>query len=242
MFCKNCGQELSPNAKFCPGCGATFEEEKTEIPSRASEKDEERQSPVEYVENQPSNENIDDTNKSEDITTNTNSLNEDTPSSPEETPNIEEVTNPAENKGIIYNYKNFKSLSTKKKVLYVAIPIIILFVLINSFGGISDKKYISAAQQVVTDPTSGNYLESNLYFTGGKVVDKDKYGRALVLLKYNSIITDKSEVILVIYDLDNSNNTFRYYKYRNVALFGRSITQDQLNSMKYDVDWGTPID
>ncbi len=167
-----------------------------------------------------------------------------------ETSKPEEITNPVEKKGIIYNYKNFKSLPTKKKVLYIAIPLIILLVLINAFGGggVSDKMYIAAAQDVVTDPASvGMYIDGNLGFTGGDVVDKDKYGRALVVLNYDDQLLGDSQVAVVIFDFDKSDNTYRYYNTlanhgrRFISGFGTGLTKDDIIECKEMVDWGNPI-
>lgn len=51
MFCKNCGQELSSNTKFCPGCGTAIEEDKLEIQSAIPEKGADNSSSLESAEN-----------------------------------------------------------------------------------------------------------------------------------------------------------------------------------------------
>ena len=51
MFCKNCGQELSSNTKFCPGCGTAIEEDKLEIQSAVPEKGVDNSSSLESAEN-----------------------------------------------------------------------------------------------------------------------------------------------------------------------------------------------
>lgn len=50
MYCKNCGQELSADAKFCTGCGKTVGKIESEVKPAVSERAEENRTSFETIE------------------------------------------------------------------------------------------------------------------------------------------------------------------------------------------------
>ncbi len=135
--------------------------------------------------------------------------------------------------------RNFRKIPY---IVIVAVVVALLFLVIKVFGGPSDDDYINAACQVASNPASGNWVGGNYTFNNGKVVDKDKYGRAIVLLEYDSYYTGASQMILCIYNYDTSQNTFNYYKSREFSLGGYDISEGEINSLKDRVNWDEPID
>lgn len=82
-------------------------------------------------------------------------------------------------KGFFAGYKDFKSLSLKQKILHIAIPLIVVIVFFSLFSG-TNGKYINAAKAA--------YLELNAFGSSANwseetVVEKDDYGRAIVVMR-----------------------------------------------------------
>lgn len=146
-------------------------------------------------------------------------------------------------KEVIENYKNIKTQPKWKKIVYIAVPIIILLVLIKVIGGGSggDKYYIQAAEQVVSEQLRS---PSTASFSNVKVVDKDKYGRALVSMTvdaqngFGAYIRDN--YVVVIYDVNKREETFRYVYPQS---YKESFLEDAvISSMKKQADWDEPLD
>ena len=71
MFCKNCGQELSSIAKFCPVCGTAVIEDEPEIQFTALEKSKEVKDSIKNLEEQQSNDTSGTSIESEETTNHT---------------------------------------------------------------------------------------------------------------------------------------------------------------------------
>ena len=146
-------------------------------------------------------------------------------------------------KEVIENYKNIKTQPKWKKIVYIALPIIILLVFIKVIGGGSggDKYYIQAAEQVVSEQLRS---PSTASFSSVKVVDKDKYGRALISMTvdaqngFGAYIRDN--YVVVIYDVNKREGTFRYVSPQS---YKNSFLEDAvISSMKKQADWDEPLD
>lgn len=139
-------------------------------------------------------------------------------------------------KMITENYKNFKNLSTKQKIIHIAVPLIIIFVLFG-FGGESkeDLAVSLAIEQVDSQIYGGGEVE--IY--DAVCVDKDGKGRFIVTVtsERNRFETWWAVLVTLHPDGEHYNAIANYH--------GGGISQDEwIEEYKTDSDygWGTKIE
>lgn len=136
-------------------------------------------------------------------------------------------------KGFFAGYKDFKSLSLKQKILHIAIPLIVVIVFFSLFSG-NNGKYINAAKAA--------YLELNAFGSSANwseetVVEKDDYGRAIVVMRlkipeYNI----DSYVSAVVYKHDGN---WGYYYGGFKTLSGKN-DESTIRNIKNSSYWNNP--
>ncbi len=139
-------------------------------------------------------------------------------------------------KKIIENYKNFKNLSTKQKIIHIAVPLIIILVLFGS-GGESDKE--RAVRLAVNQVDSQIYGGGEVEIYDAVCVDKDGKGRFIVTVtsERNRFETWWAVLVTLYPDGEHYNAIANYH--------GGGISQDEwVEEYKTDSDygWGTKIE
>ncbi len=137
-------------------------------------------------------------------------------------------------KGFFAGYKDFKSLSLKQKILHIAIPVILFVFIFSMFGGSSDSKYINAAKEAYLEL---NAFSSSAQWSEEKVVEKDNYGRAIVVMRV-TIPEYKvdSYVSAVVYKHDGS---WGYYYGGFKTLSGKN-DESTIRNIKNSSYWNDP--
>lgn len=167
MVCKNCGKEIEEGLKICPECNTDnsaveekqsqwqtdFIQEKGQKAKELAEKGIENIKDFKSMTKEEQKEVVDQTKeKAKDF------LNKE--------------------KG---NYKNFKNLSTKQKIIRIAVPVIILAVIIGIFSGKSYKNdEETAINYAILQVDSQIYGGADVEIFGAECVEKDGKGRYIV--------------------------------------------------------------
>ena len=204
MYCSKCGKMIDGDAKFCDGCGnpvatTVAEPYAAQIETESVHKETQGQL-TEHTDPLTNAEPQDCTVSGEDSA----SATEETSSeSPAETQCSSEENTGAQSTAVVLSpevlrlkrqveetgkkaFTLFKSLSPKKKSILLAVPIIILLVVVIvsfSDGGVSDDDYISCAKTAVSKQLKS---PGSAFYSNEKVVEKDDYGRVLVMLTVDS--------------------------------------------------------
>ena len=142
-------------------------------------------------------------------------------------------------------YKNFGALSTKSKIIHIAIPLIIIIALICIFsgGGVKDADYIDCAKSVAS-----NYLKapSTATYSDCEVVEKDDYGRALVFLTVESQNSFGAYVrtyfAVVIESYDKSTEEYTYSRFSVQHWTDSSHNEMGLELSKELGHWNEPLE
>ena len=142
-------------------------------------------------------------------------------------------------------YKSFGSLSLKDKILHIALPLVIIFVLIGIFssGGASDEDYISCAQTVINQQLKS---PSTATYSNAKVVEKDDYGRVLVTLcvdaqnSFGAYIRNYYAIVIEEYDPDTEK--FDYYPNGITRWTDEQLEDIYIDSAKAASHWNEPIE
>jgi hypothetical protein len=134
-----------------------------------------------------------------------------------------------------------KPLKKKRKWLYI----IIAFVLISIFtkGKVSDGDYISCAQTLIRQDLK---CLATAEFSDGKVVEKDKYGRALVTVTvdaqngFGAYIRNRYAVVIDSYD--KKTGEFTYNRNAIIDLDNSELTDIGMEFLKISSNWDKPIE
>ncbi len=139
-------------------------------------------------------------------------------------------------KKIIGNYKNFKNLNIKQKILHIAIPVLIILVLFGSGGGGKEDVAIQCAINQVDSQIFGG---ADVEIYDAVCVDKDGKGRFIVTVtsERNRFETWWAVLVTLYPDGEHYNAIANYH--------GGGISQDEwVEEYKTDSDygWGTKIE
>lgn len=129
---------------------------------------------------------------------------------------VDEVKDQAKNfaENEVKNYKNFKNLSLKQKLIRIAIPVIVLIIIISILipNGPSDEDYIADAKTAVSKMLKS---PATAMYSNEKIVEKDDYGRVLVTLtvdaqnSFGAYVRENYAVVIESHD--TSTDKFVYY-------------------------------
>lgn len=230
MYCKYCGKEIE-ESNFCPNCGHKLEEKLTEEEQLIEQEQPAEEKQVGEVD-QPAVEDEPIEEISE-LNIKNNSAVEDS------------KTNSYNSPSNIGGSKNIKKVLNKSKWLYIVIGVAI-YLAISFFtnNNITDDDYISCAQTAISKELTA---PSTASFSDGEVIDKDKYGRAIVTITvdaqngFGAYIRNRYAVVINSYD--KKTGEFLYNRQNIIDLenseFLDNITEEFLKTQS---NWDEPID
>lgn len=266
MYCTKCGKQISDDSKFCDGCGnpvaAKVAEPYAAQIETESVREETQGQLTEHTDPLTNAEPQDCTVSGKDSA----SATEETSSeSPAETQCSSEENTGAQSTAVVLSpevlrlkqhveetgkkaFTLFKSLSPKKKSILLAVPIIILLVVVIvsfSDGGVSDDDYISCAKTAVSKQLKS---PGSAFYSNEKVVEKDDYGRVLVVLTVDSQngfgAYLRSHYVVVIESYDSKTEEFTYS--RNGIQHWTDdmdfLEEILIQSAKDASDWNEPLE
>lgn len=140
-----------------------------------------------------------------------------------------------------------KSEKPKKKnkwallLLCIAIYFVITFF---SNSNVTDRDYISCAEVAISEQLTS---PATAKFSDGKVIDKDKYGRAIVMMTVDGQngfgATIRNKFVVVINSYDKKTGEFFYNKASMVSLEnGEQLTDFTVKLIKGMSNWNEPIE
>lgn len=142
------------------------------------------------------------------------------------------------------DYKNFKNLSLKQKLIRIAIPVIVLVIIISILvpNGPSDEDYISSARAAVSDTLKS---PATATYSNEKIVDEDDYGRVLVTLTVDSQNSFgayiRTNYAVVIGSYDTSTDEFVYYPNGIQTWTDNYLEELCIESAKTAANWNEPL-
>ena len=160
---------------------------------------------------------------------------------------VDEVKDQAKNfaENEVKNYKNFKNLSLKQKLIRIAVPVIILIIVISIFvpNGPSDEDYISGAKTAISkqliSPATATYSNE-------KIVEKDDYGRVLVTLSVDSQngfgAYVRNNYAVVIESYDTGTDEFVYYPNGITGWTSDFSKEFSIEAAKLAANWNEPLE
>lgn len=251
MFCKNCGKQNDDDAKFCTSCGCNLGEEVKEEATTAEETKENTETTVaEEPEKTVSESNTDlgkIKEKASDIgneikekisSVDVDELKEKASAMGSEIKekvsniDVDDVKNKtksfAENE--VKNYKNFKNLSLKQKIIRIAIPLFIFVIAFAIFSGDNKEEIaVQCAVAQVDKQTFGKYVE--IY--DPVCVDSDGKGRYIVTVTSENNGFETWWAVLVTLSSDGE-------KYNAIANYhgGGTSQEEWIEEYKTNPDYG----
>lgn len=151
---------------------------------------------------------------------------------------IEETNLSNNDQGIESNKKS------KKSLWKYAVAGIIIYLVISLFTNnkVTDSDYISCSKTVISGQLKA---PSTAKFSNGEVIDKDKYGRAFVLLTVDAQngfgVFVRNNYAVIINSYDKRTGEFTYYKTCVVDLENDKLLDSTRDIMKISSKWGEPI-
>lgn len=254
MFCKNCGKPNDEDAKYCTFCGRNLRKEEKEeaITPEAEIEDTKETATVSMKTEQESEtlpkevisaatENIEFEKLKEKAIDIGNDIKEKISNI-----DVDEVKDKAKNFAVneVENYKNFKNLSLKQKLIRIAAPAIILIIIILIFvpKGPSDEDYILCAHSAVSDLLKS---PSTATYSNEEVVEKDDYGRVLVTLSVDSQNSFgayvRTNFAVVIESYDTSTEKFVYYPNGIQKWTDDYLKEVCIEGAKIAANWNEPL-
>lgn len=124
--------------------------------------------------------------------------------------------------------------SKSKKALIVCVVLFMIAIAIGVFGGPSDSKYISTAKDA--------YLDLNLYGTAAqwseeKVVEKDDYGRAIVVMRVKVPEYSVDGYVSAVVYINDGN--WGYY-YNGFKMLSGPSDEETIQEIKNSSYWNNP--
>ncbi len=232
MFCKNCGKENDDDAKFCTSCGCNLgEEAKEEVTTVAED-----------TEKTASESSVDLDKIKEKATEIGNEIKEKVSDI-----DVDEVKNKAKGfaENEVKNYKNFKNLTLKQKLIRIAVPVLVFIIVFSIImpKGPSDEDYISSARTAVSEKLKS---PATAVFSDETIVDKDDYGRVLVTLtvdaqnSFGAYVRENYAVVIKSYD--TSTDKFVYYPNSVQHWTDDYLEEALIEGAKMAANWNEPLE
>ena len=242
MFCKNCGKPNEDGSKFCSSCGYNLEEEVTGEVTISEETNENTVSEETEKVVPESNTDLD---KIKEKATEIGSELKEKVANIDVDEAKDQAKNFAENE--VKNYKNFKNLTLKQKLIRIVIPVIVLIIIISIIvpKGPSDEDYISSARTAVSEKLKS---PATAMYSNEKIVDEDDYGRVLVTLTVDSQNSFGAYVrenyAIVIKSYDTSTDKFVFYPTATQHWSSEfDFLEDELiEAAKKSANWNEPLE
>lgn len=239
MFCKKCGKENDADAKFCTSCGYNLGEEVT---SAEEAKENTETNVTQETEKTVSENNIDLDKIKEKATEIGGEIKEKVSNI-----DVDEVKDQAKNfaENEVKNYKNFKNLSLKQKLVRIAIPVIVLIIIISILipNGPSDEDYIADAKTAVSEKLKS---PATAMYSNEKIVDEDDYGRVLVTLtvdaqnSFGAYVRENYAVVIESHD--TSTDKFVYYPNGIEHWTEDYLEEVCIEGAKMAANWNEPLE
>lgn len=151
-----------------------------------------------------------------------------------------ETNSPDSNRDPAFNKQAFK----KSKWFYLLIGVAVYFIFTLFTGGkITDEDYIGCAQTAISEQLKS---PSTAEFSEGEVIEKDKYGRAMVTMTvdaqngFGAYVRNKFVVVINTYD--KKTKEFTYKKTCVVELEDGELSNFTAQMLKVESDWDKPIE